>query len=169
MGDFGFGFLKPPGEVVMLSLGAGAELEALEAAGFLVSVVGAFALGTALAVDPAVVADGFREVRLALGATGDVFEASFGAVVLPGAFAGAGDFAVDVGFGAVVGVLGWLGAADGLGRGLFAALALLAEALAVDMVAGLLPVAAWPVVALEPLAFALVAATFGVPEEALVG
>ena len=155
MGDFGLGFLNPVGEVVVVSLGAGAEV-----VGFLFSVTGAFDLEAAVAV---VAVDGLREDRLLFG-TG-ALACSLGAVVLGGALAGAGDFAVEAtgaAFG-VVGVLGNLARLGDLGSGLLDELAIVAGVLTVDIVGGFL-VATFPFVPGVPLTFALEGAlpAFGV-------
>lgn len=77
VGDRGFGFLKLPGDVDVASLGAGAGVAVLVAAGFFASVAGALALAAVLAVVEAVVLEGLREPRLVFGAIG--FMVSLGA------------------------------------------------------------------------------------------
>lgn len=155
VGERGLGFLNPPGDVVVLSLGGGADEVGLVVV-FFASAIGALVLAAALAVVPAVAVD-LTGARVVLGAAGLV--TSFVTAGFVTALLGAGDLvavAVEVGFGAV----GVLGRGD-LGRGLRVELVPRAGDLAVEIVAGFL-VDALPVALGVSLALNLLPSTFGV-------
>ena len=134
MGDFGLGFLKPPGDVAVALLVTGAALAAVFPTDLLVSVMGAFPFAAALAVgaitddlsEDALVlragalvgafAGSLDEVRLLGSFAATVLLGSFAVVNLAGSLAGVDSFAI-VGLGAafgVVGVFGNLAAPDDL-------------------------------------------------------